>query len=384
MVLKKLVTLLAAFLGMIVVAQAQQNEDLVLCDCGIGDDKSHPTWSTSRQMNWYKSITWPDSVAEYPNAPDMAVEIPYQTGKYPWIPSGATGSMPNSDVWTVYIEDGTPDGFRAGTAMSTKNGKDTLNCWAYRGRPVSAAINHTVSPEAICWSAFVCNHDNTPPPRPKGMGSKTSTITTQTAAPTSFSSQAPIPTQPAPTSSPQQGKLLVSAAVNPRFLNWQSTWDAFMSNFVWDPKSGGCIGKPIVGNGYTVTITCGGIQIDQDSHMTLIMINALRSIGQNSLWFNQAPIIPGGASGVNSTSPSWVVMPEEVSLSATDISTNKVIGFVGYKTTYNGFISGPCSVCDEGRFNSEFFNPIIAALQGTYPEYYSYEIQAQCSPWMVC
>ena len=206
--------------------QKNGDEDLILCDCGIGDDKAQPNWSTSRQMNWYKQITWPDSGYAYPNAPDMAVEVPYRNGKYPWNPSGATATMPNGDVWTAYIQDGTPDGFKAGTAVSTKDGKDMLNCWAYRGRPVSAAVNTTLTKNAICWTAFVCNHADAPPARPKDMGSRTSSLTTQTSAPTSFVSETPIPTQsgrPVPTNAPDTGNLVLAAALSPRFLNWQST-----------------------------------------------------------------------------------------------------------------------------------------------------------------
>ncbi|KAG8422841.1 hypothetical protein J3459_009983 [Metarhizium acridum] len=62
--------------------------------------------------------------------------------------------MPNGEVWTAYIEEGTPDGFKAGSAVSSKDGKNMLNCWAYRGRPVSAAINRTVNHDAICWTAL--------------------------------------------------------------------------------------------------------------------------------------------------------------------------------------------------------------------------------------
>lgn len=382
-----------------VLAQQFPKEDLVLCDCGIGDNPGHLDWSTSRQMNWYENIRWPDAAYSYPNAPDQAVEIPYNDGFYPWVPTGATGTMPNGDVWTVYIEESTPDGFKAGTAVTTKEGGHTFNCWAYRGRPVSAAINKTVNADAICWSAFVCNREKNPPRRPGDMGSQTSSLTTASAAPqTSIFSEPPAPPAstatgsdgqpvPVPTEAPHTGELFVSASLSPRFLNWQNTWESFISNFVWDQATGRCIGAPLLGDGYTINIECAGIQIDADSHMTLLLIQALRDVGLKSLWFSQNPVVPGQATG-NTTgagnSTSWVVLPESFTLQAVDVANGNAIGFLQYNTTYDHFLAGPCSTCETGRFNADFFDPIIAAMQGTYPLYNSYNIQAQCSPWMVC
>ncbi|PWI65998.1 hypothetical protein PCL_05476 [Purpureocillium lilacinum] len=380
--------------GLAVMATAQKfpQEDLLLCDCGIGDNKEHLDWSTSRQMNWYQDITWPRSAYSYPEAPDMAVEVPYKDGTYPWDPSGTTATMPNGDVWTAYIEARTPDGFKAGSAVSTKNAQDILNCWAYRGRPVSAAINTTVTHDAICWSAFVCNRDNHAPSRPDDMGSHTSSLTTSSAAPaTSFYSQAPpatpVPTtvsgQPTPTVLPETGSLSVYSTVNPRFINWQNTWQAFINNFVWDKNTGRCVGGPVQGNGFTIAIECAGIQIDEDTHMTLLLIKALRDVGLNSLWFNQNPIVPGN-NGSSATNQSWVVMPEAFTIQATDLATNNVVGRLAYKTHYDGFLSGPCSACETARFNKKFFDPLIAAIQGSYPTYHNFTVAAQCDPWMVC
>ncbi|PHH61737.1 hypothetical protein CDD81_8029 [Ophiocordyceps australis] len=379
--------------GLAAMASGQKfpNEDLILCDCGIGDNEQHLDWSTSRQMNWYQEINWPSSGYDYPDAPDMAVEVPYNEGWYPWVPKGATATMPNGDVWTAYIEDGTPDGFKAGIAVSTKEGGQMLNCWAYRGRPVSAGMNKTVNHDAICWSAFVCNRDDHPPSRPKDMGSHTSSLTTESAAPaTSYFSQ-PLPTdapqtapgEPAPTAVPHTGNLNVYTAVNPRFINWQDSWQAFINHFIWDKNSGRCIGAPVQGSGFSITVDCSGIQIDEDSHMTLLLIKALRDIGLNSLWFNQNPIVPGN-NATNALNQSWVVMPEAFSIQATDADTGNVIGRLSYKTHYDGFLSGPCSTCEVARFNSQFFNPIIAALQGSYPQYHNFSVEAQCDPWMVC
>ncbi|KAK7421325.1 hypothetical protein QQX98_002219 [Neonectria punicea] len=385
----------AAMTAIVVSAHAQQfyNEDLVLCDCGTGDNPDHPEWSTSRQMNWYKNIHWPAGAYDYPEAPDMAVEVPFNDGLYPWIPSGATAKMTNGDVWTAYIEDGTPDGFKAGSAVTTKEGGQMLNCWAYRGRPVSAALNTTVNPDAICWSAFVCNRNDKAPPRPGGMGSQSSTSTASTAPATSFFSTSPatpVPTptggEPAPTETPTTGQLFISAALSPRFLNWNSTWETFISKFAWDQTTGRCVSDPVRGDGYTINIDCAGIQIDADSHMTLTLIRALHDVGLNSTWFNQNPVVPGqnSGNGNNTNSTSWVVMPESFSLQATDRSNQQVIGYLTYNTTYDNFITGPCSTCDTTRFDSEFFDPIIEAMKGTYPLYNSYSVQAQCHPWMAC
>ena len=331
---------LVSAIGLLKAVNAQQfrNEDLILCDCGIGDNPDQPDWSTSRQMNWYQDITWPSSAYKYPDAPDMAVEIPFKEGWYPWVPSGATATMPNGDVWTAYIEDGTPDGFKAGSAVTTKDSGQILNCWAYRGRPVSAAINKTVNHDAICWSAFVCNRDNHPPPRPEDMGSQTSTLSTSPAAPaTTFFSQPPTTAtstatrggQPVPTSRPHTGQLAVYSTVSPRFINWQSTWGAFINNFVWDQTTGNCVGGPIKGQGYTINVECAGVKIDDDTHMTLLLIKALRDVGLKSLWFNQNPVIPGiNGTGTNVTAPSWVVMPESFTVRATDVSTRDVVVYL--------------------------------------------------------
>lgn len=383
----------AAMATLLVSIQAQQypSEDLILCDCGTGDNPDHPEWSTSRQMNWYKDIKWPEDAHAFPDAPDMLVEVPFNDGLYPWIPSGATARMPNNDVWTAYIEDGTPDGFKAGTAVTTKEGGQMLNCWAYRGRPVSAALNTTVNPSAVCWSAFVCNRDESAPP-PGDAGSQSSTPTASSAPATSFFSTTPatpVPTttgEPAPTETPNTGALFVSASVSPRFLNWNSTWESFISKFAWDQTTGRCVADPVKGDGYTINIDCAGIQIDADSHMTLILIRALHDVGLNSTWFNQNPVVPGqnSGNGNRTNSTSWVVMPESFSLHATDKSNQHAIGYLSYNTTYDNFISGPCSTCDTSRFDSEFFDPIIEAMQGTYPLYNSYSIQAQCHPWMAC
>lgn len=393
MVIHKFSKGLVAIASLITISQAQhfRNEDLILCDCGIGDNPEHPDWSTSRQMNWYQDISWPNSAYKYPEAPDMAVQVPYNDGTYPWIPSGATATMPNGDVWTAYIEDGTPDGFKAGSVVTTKEGGQMLNCWAYRGRPVSAAINKTSNADAICWSAFVCNRDHKPPRRPEDMGSQTSTLTTSSAAPsTTFFSEPPktvLPTptggQPVPTPSPQTGALSVYSTVNPRFINWQNTWGAFINNFVWDQTTGNCIGGPIKGDGFTIDIACSGSRIDADTHMTLLLIKALRDVGLKSLWFNQNPTIPG-INGTNATASSWVVMPEAFTIQATDASTKNIVGHLSYTTKYDGFLSGPCSACETGRFNADFFDPIIAAVQGSYPVFNNYTIEAQCYPWMVC
>lgn len=394
----KLIAGIAALTSLLSTGLAQKTpkEDLILCDCGIGDNEEHPEWSTSRQLNWYKDIKWPDSAYEYPAVPDEAVEVPFNDGIYPWIPAGATATLPNGDVWSVFIEDGTPDGFNAGTAVTTKDGGQTLNCWAYRGRPVSSALNKTVTDDAICWTAFICNRDDDPPPRPEDMSNPTSTPASSSAPPATSVFSTPLSTteppttdtattggEPEPTEDPQTGSLFLSAGVNPRFINWQNTWQAFINNFVWDQATGDCVGNPVHGDGYNITFHCGGIQLDEDSHMTMLMIKALRDVGLYSLWFNQNPTIPPGT-GNRTNSTSWVVMPEAFTLAATDASTSNVIGFISYKTQYDGFLAGPCSTCETARFDEGFFDPIIGAMQGTYPSYHSYTVQGQCEPWTVC
>lgn len=384
---------MAAFLAS-ASAQKFHHEDLVLCDCGIGDNPEAPDWSTSRQMNWYQNIAWPKDADTYPKAPEMAIEIPYKDGIYPWNPSGVTARMPNGDVWTAYIEDGTPDYFKAGTAVTTKEGGQTLNCWAYRGHPVSAALNKTANPEAVCRSAFVCNREDHAPPRPEDSGSPSSSLTTDPAPPATSvfetpGTPIPAPTsgKPVPTQNPNVGKLFVKTSISPRFLNWPNTWQSFIEKFTWDQQTGRCVAEPIQGKNYTINIDCAGIQIDSDSHMTLIMLKALHDVGLNSTVFNQNPTVPGQNSsnhGRNSTSEHWVVMPESFKFQAFDVANEKIIGYLSYNTTYDHFLTGPCSTCETTRFDKQFFGPIIETMKATYPLFNSYNVEAQCDPWMVC
>ncbi|KAJ4136333.1 hypothetical protein NW768_003945 [Fusarium equiseti] len=384
---------LAAIGALLATAQAQSkirhpDEDLILADCGIGDNKDHPKWSTSRQVNWYKDIKWPEDASSFPAAPDLAVEVPYGSGQYPWNPKGTTVKLSNGVVWTAYINPAVADGMPAGSAVTTKEGGQELNCFAYRGRPVSAALNKTVTDDAVCLSAFVCNRDKQAPPRPSDMSSPTSTLQTKPLPPaTTFISTPPAtasPTggnEPPPPADPNAGKLFVNALVSPRFINWPSTWQAFIEKFSWDRQTGKCVAQPIKGDGYTINIDCAGIQIDSDSHLTLLLIKSLNDLGMNSTLFNQNPIVPGKR---NATSDHWVVMPEAFSLQAIDVAHQNTVGYLSYNTSYDNFLSGPCSSCDTKRFDTQFFNPILAAMKGTYPRYNSYNVEAQCSPWMAC
>jgi len=384
---------LAAVGALLATAQAQSkirhpNEDLILADCGIGDNKAHPKWSTSRQMNWYKDIKWPEDASSFPAAPDLSVEVPYAGGQYPWNPKGTTVKLSNGVVWTAYINPAVADGMPAGSAVTTKEGGQELNCFAYRGRPVSAALNKTVTEDAVCLSAFVCNRDKQAPPRPSDMSSPTSTLQTKPAPPaTTFISTAPAtpsPTggnEPPPPTDPNSGKLFVNALVSPRFINWPNTWQAFIEKFSWDRQTGKCVAQPVKGDGYTINIDCAGIQIDSDSHLTLLLIKSLSDLGMNSTLFNQNPIVPGKR---NATSDHWVVMPEAFSLQAIDVAHQNTVGYLSYNTSYDKFLSGPCISCDTKRFDTQFFSPILAAMKGTYPRYNSYNVEAQCSPWMAC
>lgn len=354
-----------------VFAQRKDTEQLILADCGIGDNKLHPDWSTSRQMNWYKSLDWPDSALAYPAAPDSAVEVPFKDGIYPWKPTGATAKLADGKEWTVFIAENSPEGVKAGAAVDYKNGGDSLNCWSYHGRPVSAAINKTVNADAICWSAFVCNKDNHAPPRAPDQNPQTSTSTSKASS-----------TEPTdkPTTAPQSSGILdVNASVNPRFITWPSTWEKFIDNFVWNQDSGSCGGPSYVGTEYTITFDCSGVRIDEDSHMTLILIKALHDIGQQSQWFYQSAFLPGS----NATN-SEVVMPQAVKLVATDATSQKTLGSIAYKANFHRFTTGSCSTCETQKFNDGFFGPILDSLRGTFPEYNDYRVEAICDPWVVC
>ncbi|CEJ89762.1 hypothetical protein VHEMI05587 [[Torrubiella] hemipterigena] len=381
--------------AMLANAQKGDHEQLVLADCGIGDNHQHPTWSTSRQMNWYKSLTWPSSARQYPPAPNMAVEIPYKDGIYPWVSSGLTANMPNGDDWTVWIAENTPEGLNAGAAMSYKNGGVSLNCWAYHGRPVSAAINKTVNANAICWSAFVCNKDDQAPKRASDQSPGTSsTVPISTTATSTATTTASVPTtssEPSTTSqsttetaapAPSAGVLKVDTSVNPRFIVWPGTWEVFVNSFVWDQKTGQCVGRPFIGADYSINFDCSGVQIDSDTHMTLILIKALKDLGLHSLWFGQTPALPGN--GTLTSSAPQLIMPEAFKITATDVANGKVLGSLSYKAQLNHFTTGSCSPCETQRFNAEFFTPILEAMKGTYPEFNDYRVEAICDPWVVC
>lgn len=381
--------------AMLANAQKGDQQQLILADCGIGDNTQHPTWSTSRQMNWYKSLTWPSSARQYPPAPNMAVEIPYKDGVYPWVTGGLTANMPNGDDWTVWIAENTPEGLNAGAAVSYKHGGVSLNCWAYHGRPVSAAINKTVNANAICWSAFVCNRDDHAPKRASDQSPGASTTvpistSTTSAVPTTSSSSTTSTTTTATQTSTETtapaatsaGVISVNTSVNPRFIVWPGTWDTFINSFVWNQETGNCVGKPFTGTDYSITFDCSGVQIDSDSHMTLILIKALKDLGLHSLWFGQTPPITGNGTFVSNT--QQVIMPEAFKITATDAANGKALGSLSYKVKLNHFTTGSCSPCETQRFNSEFFTPILEAMKGTYPEYNDYRVEAICDPWVVC
>ncbi|KAG7106383.1 hypothetical protein HYQ44_013979 [Verticillium longisporum] len=151
---------LALSLAAVSIAQENWNQNLVLADCGIGTNPENATWSTSRQINWYHDAIWPTSEEINPIAPDQAVEMPYGDGKYPWNFEGASAILPNGDLWSVWINDGTPEPERAGRASSPMNGGTELWCYTYRNRPISTAVSNSSS---ICVTAFICNHLGTGP-----------------------------------------------------------------------------------------------------------------------------------------------------------------------------------------------------------------------------
>ncbi|RXG44496.1 hypothetical protein VDGE_20723 [Verticillium dahliae] len=255
---------LALSLAAVSIAQENWNQNLVLADCGIGTNPENATWSTSRQINWYHDAIWPTSEEINPIAPDQAVEMPYGDGKYPWNFEGASAILPNGDLWSVWINDGTPEPERAGRASSPKNGGTELWCYTYRNRPISTAVSNSSS---ICVTAFICNHLGTgptpwttapgapvqnPPPAPPGASGspvppsppgipgpppspappgQSEPAPPSPPPPPSTPPAAELPPSPTSPSAPENARSLkVSVDLSPKPAVWLGTVDAFLSS----------------------------------------------------------------------------------------------------------------------------------------------------------
>lgn len=155
-----------------------QDENLVLVDCGIGLLPNGA--STSRQMIYYSSAVWPDPSSNAANSPAFMVNVPWD-GSYPWRSGGVSATTPNGDIWRVTIDPSVADIGTAGSATHTYD-STPLSCYSFHGTDV-----YTLDDGTHCTTAYVCNHQDGPRP-----GSQpTPTPTTPTSSSSSSASSRP-------------------------------------------------------------------------------------------------------------------------------------------------------------------------------------------------
>ncbi|KAJ5691955.1 hypothetical protein N7462_001378 [Penicillium macrosclerotiorum] len=133
-------------------------ENLVLVDCGIGLGVNGG--STSREMIYYAGDVWTGNGLET-YRPKMMTNVPW-TGSYPWGQAGgATGRMPNGDVFQVFINPAIKDPIAAGDAWHSYEMNVPLKCYSYHWDKV-----YRLADGKWCSSAYVCNHRGVPYVKP--------------------------------------------------------------------------------------------------------------------------------------------------------------------------------------------------------------------------
>ncbi|KAH7368742.1 hypothetical protein B0T11DRAFT_350297 [Plectosphaerella cucumerina] len=337
-----------------VSCQVNLQQNLVLADCGIGDNPENLTWSTSRQMNWYRGDIWSSSTESNPATPDQVVELPYGDGKYPWNYQGASASMPNGDLWSVWIEDGTPELLRAGRAYSPREGGTDLWCYTYRDRPISTSISNA---ETICVTAFVCNHrENGPTPW--------SSTSEPPPAPLPPASELPPAPAPEPTSAPPPAEtdpdmrtLRVATQFSPKPAIWLGNTDTLIASI--STNDGICDPNPIRnGLNSTVTFTCS--ITNQTLDVYPLFLSAIRNLGSHrgtGGWF-------GSSTGLNpnATSDDRLRLPQSGSFVAVDDDTGGLQGTFG------------CSY-----FDAEYDTAMSSAFTPMYPTYNRFVLESKCT-----
>ncbi|TDZ68389.1 hypothetical protein CTRI78_v002120 [Colletotrichum trifolii] len=388
-------------------AQPYSPQNLVLADCGIGTNSSNITWSTSRQMNWYKGPVWLSAAEDDPVTPDLAVEMPYGDGQYPWTYKGASAVFPNGDTWSVWIEDGTAEPLRAGKAMGTKDGGTTLACYTYR-RPLGASIAANGQGGTHCVSAFVCNNGKDGP---------------RSALPPASTSDDPVPDAPIPsiavpgasaTGAPDLGAsssdtpgpgpaapdngttyqppfansssatLGISVEMSPRPVVWYGTVSHFLSS-VRFTSSGICSPAPFEnGENSTVTARCQGT-VDSPINILPILFDAFKNLGSLS-----GPgffaVTPGSSAPfANASSDTTLTLPATFNMTVSDEATGIVMGYMGYEvTTPEHSLGIHCYECNATKFTDNYNSAIAAAFNVLQPVYTQVAIKSRCTFDMVC
>ncbi|KAH6691331.1 hypothetical protein F5X68DRAFT_188444 [Plectosphaerella plurivora] len=360
------------------VTNYQQN--LVLADCGIGDNPENITWSTSRQMNWYSGAIWASSNELNPATPDQVVELPYGDGKYPWNYQGASATMPNGDLWTVWIEDGTPEPQRAGRAESSREDGTDLICYTYRDRPISTSISNA---NTICVTAFVCNHrENGPTP-----WSSTGEAPPSPPQPPPPASELPPVPPPEPTSAPPPAEdpepdlrtLRVATQFSPKPAMWLGTADTLIASI--EIRNGFCDPNPVRnGLNSTVTFTCS--IMNQTLDVYPLFLNAIRNLGSHSGpggWF-------GSSTGLNpnATSDDRLRLPQTGSFVATDDDTGDLQGTFGWAVVNAPTMVSHCFACNNSYFDPEYDTAMSSAFVPMYPTYNRFVLQSKCTSPVVC
>ncbi|KAK2044886.1 hypothetical protein LZ31DRAFT_618238 [Colletotrichum somersetense] len=350
-------------------APVNTNQNLVLADCGIGYNPENTTWSTSRQMNWYNGPVWSTPAETSPANPDLLVQMPYDDGKYPWNFQGASATFPNGETWSAWIEDGTPETLRAGKAMSTKDGGTTLWCYTYRGRP----LGPSVSGNSTCTSAFVCNHLETGPTPwaripPGFVPSDNGTVFTDTPN----------------NSSAANDTLTVQVELSPRLALLQGTINQFLSSIIFT-TSGICSPNPFSNRlNSTVTAHCQGTN-GTPLNFLPIFFNVLKNLGSLTDPDGYFIHTHGPAPFANDTSDDTLTLPTTFNLTAYDMATGNLKGFIGYEIMWPEQNMGiHCYECNTTDFDPNYTTAVASAFDVLYPTYSQIVIESKCTYDILC
>ncbi|WQF79387.1 hypothetical protein CDEST_04401 [Colletotrichum destructivum] len=350
-------------------AHFNPSQNLVLADCGIGSNPENQTWSTSRQMNWYQGAIWSTPAETDPAPPDLMVQMPYGDGTYPWNFHGASATFSNGETWSAWIEDGTLELLRAGKAMSTKDGGTTLWCYTYRGHPVGLSV----SGNSTCTSAFVCNHLETGPTpwaRIPGAGAPADNGTVITDGPSN--------------SSVTGDTLAVQIEVSPRPAVWYGTINHFLSSILFT-IDGVCSPNPFSNRlNSTVTARCQGTN-DTPLNFLPVLFNVLKNLGSlpgpNGYFVHNH----GPAPFANDTSDDTLTLPTTFNLTAYDMVTGELKGFIGYEMKWSEPGMGiHCSECNTTQFDTDYNTAVASAFDVLYPTYSQIVIESKCTFDTLC
>jgi hypothetical protein len=129
-------------------SEYNKNENIVLADCGIGENSAHPEWASAFWILYYPGEVWSDVEETKVNHRTLYGRVPWD-GSYPWRENGVTATLNNGDVVTVSIHPNVNDPDRAGQLTHKYDGH-ALTCWSYH--------KDLLGVTGKCRSAYVCNH----------------------------------------------------------------------------------------------------------------------------------------------------------------------------------------------------------------------------------